>query len=239
MMKIGEDFPKLSWQLFNFRLLEPNAFIGDLIISIIALYFGFKIQKLYKKFGYKFHFYWFLFFLINSLTFMMGGLGHLLYDYWGIKGKYFAWFTGLFSMFTLEMAILTVLSKGVDFAKYFSFLKLITTLIALIITVNIVNLEINPLLGLIIPFIHSFLGMTYYCGYQSLRLSKEHYKAFIFCFYAYLLVFPILIIQSMKISPFQWFDRNDLSHILLIISLILFYKTASKTLSFKSNDRKN
>lgn len=228
MMKIGEDFPKISWHIFDHELLEPNAFFGDLIISIVALYIGFKVHKIFKKFGHKFHYYWSLFFLITALTFFMGGLGHLLYNYWGVEGKYFAWFSGLFSMFMLEMAIFSVLAKGRGFAKYFSFLKLLATLIALTITVILVDLESNPLLGLVIPFIHSFLGMTYYCGYQGLRLSKESDPSFIYCVYAYLLVFPILIIQSMKINPHQWFDRNDLSHILLLISLILFYKTASK-----------
>ena len=234
-MKIGEDFPKIDWRIFDLELLEPNAFFGDLIISMVALYFAFKIQKLFKKFGHTFHLYWFLFFLITALTFTMGGLGHLLYNYWGVQGKYFAWFSGLFSMFMLEMAILSVLKKGSGFAKYFSFLKLLTTLIALTITVILVNLESNPLLGLIIPFIHSFLGMTYYCGYQGLRLSRERDSSFIYCVYAYLLVFPILIIQSMKINPHQWFDRNDLSHVLLIISLVLFYKTASKTSRYISS----
>lgn len=230
MMKIGEDFPKMTWRIFELDLLEPNAFFGDLIISIVAFYFAFRIYILYKLFRQKFHLYFFLFFLITALTFIMGGLGHLLYNYWSIQGKYFAWFSGLFSMFMLEMAILFVITKNKGIAKYFSYLKLLTTLIALTITVFLVDLKVNPLLGLIIPSIHSFLGMTYYCGYQGLRLSKEGHSVFIYCFYAYVLIFPILIIQSIKFNLFQWFDRNDLCHILLIISLVLFYKAASKTI---------
>jgi hypothetical protein len=226
MIKIGNDFPKITWQFYDFKLLEPNAFFGDLIISLVAMYYGFKIYQIYKESKNKLHLFWFWFFILTSLTFLFGGLGHLLYNYWGIKGKYFSWYIGLFSMFMLEMAILNYQSSNKRFGLLFSFFKLAIIFSALTFTINVVNLEKNPMLGLVIPFIHSFLGMTYFCGYQSHTLSKNKNKDFIYCFYSYLLIFPIIILQSLKININQWFDRNDFSHLLLIISLILISKTA-------------
>jgi hypothetical protein len=39
-----------------------------------------------------------------------------------------------------------------------------------------------------------------------------------------LILIPTAIFQSKKINFHQWFDRNDVSHILIIISLIIYYK---------------
>ena len=44
-MLIGEDFEKISCQLFGFDFVEPNAFIGDTIIFLVAIYFAFRVKK--------------------------------------------------------------------------------------------------------------------------------------------------------------------------------------------------
>ena len=122
-MKIGEDFPKISWHIFDLELLEPNAFFGDLIISMVALYFGFKVHKIFKKFGHRFHIYWTLFFLITALTFFMGGLGHLLYNYWGVQGKYFAWFSDCFPCSCLKWQFSLFLQRVGDLQSTSHFLN--------------------------------------------------------------------------------------------------------------------
>jgi len=43
---IGKDFDKIEISLFGFDLVEPNAFIGDSIILIVALLLASKTKKL-------------------------------------------------------------------------------------------------------------------------------------------------------------------------------------------------
>jgi hypothetical protein len=40
---------------------------------------------------------------------------------------------------------------------------------------------------------------------------------------------PSAIIFLAKINPHPWFDKNDLSHVLLTIGIIYFYKGVQKT----------
>jgi hypothetical protein len=46
---------------------------------------------------------------------------------------------------------------------------------------------------------------------------------------AALTLLPNAFIQSQKINLNQWFDRNDFSHVLLLISLLLYYHTIRTT----------
>lgn len=45
-MLVGKDFDKIEISLFGFELVEPNAFIGDSIILIVALLLASKTKKL-------------------------------------------------------------------------------------------------------------------------------------------------------------------------------------------------
>ena len=44
-MLIGKDFNKIEFSFLGLELLEPNAFIGDLIILITALFLVSKLRK--------------------------------------------------------------------------------------------------------------------------------------------------------------------------------------------------
>ena len=45
-MLIGKDFDKIEFDFFGLHLLEPNAFIGDVVILFVALYFAIQITKI-------------------------------------------------------------------------------------------------------------------------------------------------------------------------------------------------
>jgi hypothetical protein len=225
-MKIGEDYPKIHQQVFDLELLEPNAFVGDLVLGLVSCYFGYRVFTILRVSRDKFHLYWCIFFFLNSATFLVGGLGHLFYIYWGLQGKFIAWFLGILSIFMLERAVISVLQTEKWLIKNFSTIKLYLTLIALVISAFTINFETDPFLGLIIPFSHSFLGLSIYCGYYGFHLAKTQSDNFIFLVYAYLLYFPIFFIQLLKIKIHQYFDRNDLSHVILLCSLFFLFKTA-------------
>jgi hypothetical protein len=100
-MKIGEDYPKIEWDVLGLELLEPNAFIGDTLIAALAVVLFWKTRALCRKNMNSYNYLWMWFFLVFGVGFFVGGVGHLMYNYFGIFGKYGAWFIGIFSSLLL------------------------------------------------------------------------------------------------------------------------------------------
>ena len=47
-MLVGEDYPKIEFQFNGWDLLEPDSFIGDLALGIIAIYLGYRCVKYFN-----------------------------------------------------------------------------------------------------------------------------------------------------------------------------------------------
>ena len=45
-MLFGTDFDKIEIQMFGLNLVEPNAFIGDFILGVFAIYLATKSHQL-------------------------------------------------------------------------------------------------------------------------------------------------------------------------------------------------
>ena len=75
-MIIGSDFQPIQFDFFGFSLLEPNTFIGDILLFGITFAFYLKIQKTST-----FNIFWSKFFFYTGVSFLLGGFGHLLFNY--------------------------------------------------------------------------------------------------------------------------------------------------------------
>ena len=49
---IGEDYPKIEFQLFGLDLLEPMAMITNFILGSLALFFAYKVSKIESKLSF-------------------------------------------------------------------------------------------------------------------------------------------------------------------------------------------
>lgn len=223
-MLVGKDFEPITFELYGTLLSDPVAFIGDVIIFLFAIYYAVKIKRLPKK-G-PFYTYWIWFNIVFGFGFLIGGFGHLFFEQWGVNGKYIPWYSGIISCFFLEYAMLCVLPliKLRKNLKYISLIKL-TGVIAFatyIYLITDLTKDFTP--GLMIPTINSVLGL----GFGLLVLGIYYYKtvspSFKYFWYAGLLLFPSAIVQIMKINISPFIDRNTISHILLVVSLMLYFK---------------
>src|SRR5574343_52574 len=175
-MLFGKDFEKISITIGNYHILEPNVFITDAIMAGVSLLLSFYIVKMRSK--TEFSHYWFLFFFVYGISSFVGGLGHALFYYFGVPGKFFTWITGILSIYFIERAIIgVILSAGI-------------------------------------------------LGY---RFSKSIHIDFKYFYYGVLIMVPSAVIFLAKINPHPWFDKNDLSHVLLTIGIIYFYIGIEKT----------
>ena len=110
-----------------------------------------------------------------------------------------------------------------NFIEKVSLVKLIIALIAVFIVCRSANLAEDPYIGMQVPTINSAIGLFFSLGYLGFSYSKNINAKFRYLWISLLIVLPSVVIQGLKLNPFSWFDRNDLSHLLLIIGVYFYY----------------
>jgi hypothetical protein len=90
------------------------------------------------------------------------------------------------------------------------------------------DIDKNQALGLIVPSINFLIGIGFCAGYLGYYYQKTISENFNYFWIGVFVLVPTTALQLFKINPHQYFDRNDLSHIILILSLILFYQSIKK-----------
>lgn len=222
-MLIGSDFDKIQFQLFGLDLAEPIGFLGDVLISSFAFYFAFKVYKLYRT---PFTKNWTLFFAIFGIGFIMGGFGHLFYNYWGTPGKYIGWFSGIVYVFFIEQAMLPFLesNKLKKNLLLLSKIKVVLAITAQVYIVSTVNLYPDYSFGMKVPTINSAIGLVYCLGVLGYVFSKKIHPPFANFYYSVLIMFPAIFFQLMKINMSPWFDKNDVSHLMVFVGMFFYYR---------------
>lgn len=235
-MKIGADFDKIEFELFGLNLVEPNAIIGDSILCLLAIYLAVKVKRLNTP--TVFCTGWIKFFVLFGLSIFLGGLGHCMFLYWGVPGKYIGWLGSIISVTFLEHVIISIHPKK-DKIKQFQLLSKIKMAIAVnleLIVFVFVNLEEDPQVGLWVPLISSAIGFIFCLGYLGNLYQKSITSSFKYLKIALILMIPAPVIQYMKISIYPWFDRSDIGHCFIFLTLVLYWKTIKGYHNYLSQD---
>ena len=222
-MLIGEDFDKIQFEFLGLQLQEPIGFAGDVVIFIVSMIIAYKI----KQIGTEKPFFkcWYWFFMVFGWGFLAGGFGHLLYYYLGVPGKYGSWYSGVATTFFMERAMISLHhnKKFIKITHLLSTLKLILGLIGLTWIVSTVDLDNNFSKAMLFPTINSTIGVLFSLVYLGTLYSKRIDKSFNYFWISFLVMVPSVFISSLKINLHQWFDKNDLSHVALLIGVIFYY----------------
>lgn len=221
---IGQDFEKIHFDIWGFHFLEPNALIGDLILFSIAFYFSLKIKNLNNQ--HPFFKNWQRFYFVFSLSFLIGGIGHFCFNYLGLWGRYPSWIIGMLATYFMCLAQISLWHKQ---QQQRIFINLTAWLLLLGITLEIYvfntqNLSLDQSKGLTIPSFISGIGFVFSLLFLGLYYQKTIHPQFKYFWIAFLILLPSAFIQSQKLNLAPWLDRNDLSHILIGISLFLYWK---------------
>ncbi len=224
-MLIGEDFDKIEFTLWGLDFLEPNAFIGDFLILVVALVLALKTKKFDTTLP--FFKYWTAFYLVFGIGMFLGGLGHLMFNYWGLAGKYPPWHIGIFAVFLLEKAMISIhpTTKSKDLLNKLSLAKLIIALIAATLVYIFADLDRDQVIGLRVPAINSAVGLIFCLGILGYKYTKVYGPYFKYMVYSVFIMFPSALFLAFKINLHQWFDKNDFAHLLLIMGIILYYQS--------------
>jgi hypothetical protein len=116
-------------------------------------------------------------------------------------------------------------SKWKNIAIKLSYLKAVLAGIIATLVFATINLEDDVSKGLIVPTLNSVIGLGFSLGFLGYRFSKSIHPSFKWLWISALILIPSALIQAMKINIAPWFDRNDLSHILLIIGMFCYFIT--------------
>ncbi|MDB2657004.1 hypothetical protein N9Y60_02990 [Crocinitomicaceae bacterium] len=222
-MRIGSDFDKMEFSWFGLDLLEPNALVSDGLITIIAFIFAAIVIRKFPS-NKAFYKYWKWLFIIQGLCFLVGGMGHVLYNYTGVWGKFMPTVFATLMVMTAEHAMLTLIpeSKQKLFMGLSKIKAAITVSIVLVLMFTI-DVENNLPKLILAPSVNSTIGYFATLFFLGMRYGKRVSKALYLFPISVLILVPAGILQMMKINIHPWFDRNDAGHLLIIISLFLYY----------------
>lgn len=236
-MLIGKDFDKIPFEFLGYDFVEPNALYGDTFVALIAIYFATICSKYFKQTQLLFFKHWKQFFYVFGIGFFLGGLGHFCYNYWGIPGKVPAWYiSGISSAMFIEFAMASLLPKA-RYKQLVRFFIIKTAVIWVIqaFLIAFIDLEKEPGLGLIGPTLAMVTALPTSLGVLGYRFSKSITSSFKFLWWSLVVFSPSLIFQAMKINFHQWFDRNDVSHILMLANIILYFLAVRGYFRFQTN----
>jgi len=188
----------------------------------VGLFLAYRMSRQNRVMSSPFFKNWKWLFFVYGTGFFLGGLGHLMYNYWGVTGKYLPLCAGLPIPLMIEHAMISLLPKQLLFLAL-SKIKLVLAFIALTIVWQTVDVEKDLTLLLVVPSVNSLIGMVLCLGVIAWKYAKTTSRLFYLFPISILILIPAAIFQAKKISLHPWFDRNDFSHSLIILTLVLYY----------------
>lgn len=217
-------------QLIEFRflgmdLLEPNVLITDLLLGILSVSFAIRISRLPSKHPFFNHWTRFLF-LFGAGT-ILGGFGHVFINYLGISGKIPAWILSIVSVYFIEISMFSLLrnERKYKILTRLSLAKLVLVLFLLLLTVITVHPSSKIDSSILVVIINSLFGVILSAGilgYSYYRLGFS--KHFLRLVGGVLILIPSSLVFLLELNLLRWFDRNDLSHLIIALGITLFYQ---------------
>lgn len=199
------------------RIDEPVVTFTDLIVSVLCLYFFYRLQKSGKK--ERVFLYFKIYFLNMGVATLLGGLiGHaFLYNftfYWKLPG----WIMSMISIMFVERAAIehTRIWLSESIIKIFrvvNILEFLTFLTLTITTLNFFFVEFHSGYGLmfVVLSLEGFLFWKTKNSASRLMLVGVGFAALAALFF------------MNKISPHQWFNYLSISHVFMAIAATFFY----------------
>ncbi len=204
--------------IYGLRLDEPVTTITDLFISAVCFYAYFRLTKLAGR--QKLHqFLRFYFLSIGIATFIGGIIGHGFLYIFSFPWKLPGWLTSMLSIALIERASIEHARKLISprLARTLAWLNVLELLTFMTLTFTYLNfffVEVHTTYGLLIVV----ASLNIYIYYRTRNRGSK-----LFLIAVGFSALAALVFMN-KWSIHMWFNYLDLSHVLLTISAIFFYK---------------
>lgn len=212
--------PQPSINLAGLRIDEPMTAFTDLIVSVVCLYAFFQLTR--QKLPGKTLLYFRLYFLLMGIAVFLGGLiGHAFLYALSFSWKLPGWILSMFSVALIERSSIEYAKPLIDprIGRFFLVLNIVELTTIMTITLYSLNfkwVEFHSgygLLGVVLPF-HLY---NYY---------KTRDAGSLYIMVAVAIATGAALIFMNKISLHTWFNYLDISHTLMAIAALVFYKGA-------------
>ena len=90
----------------------------------------------------------------------------------------------------------------------------------------------NPRLAFLPTAMNTMLAVVLIAGFLGNYYSKKIGIEFKYFVFGVLVLLPSAFVFLFKINLHPWFDKNDLSHVLMFIGIIYFYLGVKRTLKY-------
>lgn len=203
-----EDLP---FTLFGLCLQEPMSLVTNLLIAIPAFVFFLRLRKEDDAFKKN----WAFFFLFLSISTGLGGLSHVFFQYTGMVGKMVTWFFSFISVFYSGRAMLSVPILPPKIRKVGMSLLVVRILIFAVLAFATIDF--------LFITIDTAIGYLAYCLGLGIYYWRKGLNSFKYMVYGIIVLVPSIFIFLLKINPHIWFNKNDLSHVIIAITITFFY----------------
>lgn len=203
-------------ELLGLQVTEPMTWITNWMVATACFIFGHKLfydneADISQKF-------WALFFLFIGTASVTGGTAHGFIHYVGPKFHHAAWLLSGISIFCAQLAVLPLIEKPRvrSFVRIFCYTQLMVMSASVLIFQHFSSVLIDSIVGLIGVVIP--VSLSHYARYKDKR--------------SLLVIIGVLtnlvpaIIHLLKISISEWFNFNDISHVVMIACFYVMFLAA-------------
>lgn len=201
----------IRFELFGLQLQEPMAVITNSMIAVFCFIAYFRLRK-WEGAANR---WWRLFYLIFGVSTFLGGMGHALFPYFGMYGKFPSWTLGCLANVCAARGMLE-LTPGAEPKRseiLFVWAKSGLLLVLAIITQKFLFVAVDAILTYIV-----------YTGIFAWQLRKKGLEEMKFMVIGVIILLPSAFIFLLKLNPHKWLNKDDLSHLLMLVCIYFFYK---------------
>ena len=212
------DIPaeKLPFEFMGLCLQEPMALVTNWLVASVAFIIYFRFTSTETPFQK----HWKLFYLFIGLSTFFSGFGHVFFQYTDVFGKYPTWVLGIVSAFHASKAMLSLNIINSGWRKLllnFCYAKAVAFSLAAVVLQSFAFIMVDAVLTYII-----------FCLGLGLYYWKKGLNSFKYTVIAVLILTPSIFIFTLQYNPHLWFNKEDLSHIIMATTIIFFYFGVSR-----------
>ena len=187
------------------------ALITNWLLTFQALYFFLNRPKDNTS---TFDRFWAMFFLFFAVSTFFGGLSHFFFYYTALQGKIPGWSAAVISITFIELATATQLPDKWSKKLY----SIIAVKFIVAIAILIFDLDFKWVM------VHTGSGLILILGFWALAAHLKGHPSSRYFLWGILAAIAPLPIRALGFDLHEWFNRDDLSHVFMMVTVFLFQK---------------
>lgn len=205
--------------LGKLQIFEPVTVLTDLLLAGFCFYWAGAAKRTTGQF-------WTWHFFLLGLTFLIGGFAHGYYDYVDNPIQLISRVVSMFAVSAGAFAGIVAMqpSKAKVYMTYITFIQLVVFVSLVLVTNKFIWVTVHSVIGLGLILGGIFATSKDFFGQEA------SYNMLLGIF----INFSTAFIHTFKISVHNYFNYNDLSHLILIVGIFFMFRGSQALFHFKT-----